>query len=48
MPDTIMRTGVMVISDMNLALEKLSLRKKRERRKGKKNLICIKRVQGEK
>lgn len=48
MPDTIMSTGVMVISDMNPALEKLSLRKKRERRKGKKKLICIKRVQGEK
>lgn len=34
MPDTIMSTGVMVISDLNLALEKLSLGEKRERRKG--------------
>ena len=36
MPDTIMNTGVMVISDLNLALKKLSLGEKIERRKGKK------------
>ena len=45
MPDTIMSTGVMVISDLNLALKKLSLGEKLEE-KGEKKLICIKRVQG--